>query len=338
MKIFHLLATAAISAGAVVTPAAANTEYTNFVRQKQLPTGISWDMPVSSKGSSLSPLAIDLGGSRFELWTVKSASPPVSYLLDTAFVGSFSPKGTVEIVTEDTLAPSPRTRADRPFEVRFTVADLLSDPTAPEGAKALKLLRHVQSYGTKGTGANLDRGQATLLSQTLVNTNGERTLSYAITSIPGANRAKVRGEERFSLYTVDTNEQVASKTVVVWPVADGSITGLNDGEVLRFKAPQLTITVNDIYPGGSFYTQVYKGQPKLGTNGKIVPGGGMNPNQTVPFDREFPLSNYDNVFDSDGVWTMELLTITPFGIDRLDHVTFTIDRTIEIRGTVSTMD
>lgn len=335
MKTLRLLVIAALAAGVIVLPAAGN-DYTNFVRQQQLPTGIAWDVPVASTGSSLSALAIDVDGSRFELWTVKSGSPPVSYLLDTAFVGSFSPEGTVAITTGDASATSPRTRADLPFEVHLTVEGLLSDPSAPAGAKALKLLRHVQSYGTKGTGANLDRSQATLLSQTQLTSNGSQTLSFPLSSVPGANRSKIRGEERFSLFTVDTNEQVASKTVVIWPVADGRISGISSGDVLRFKAPQLTITVNDIYPGASFYLQAYKGAAKLGTQGKLVPGGGMTPNQPVPFDREFPLDNYDAVFDSDGVWTLELLTLTPFGIDRLDHVTFTIDRTIEIRGTVST--
>lgn len=41
---------------------------------------------------------------------------------------------------------------------------------------------------------------------------------------------------------------------------------------------------------------------------------------------------------SDGVWTMELLTSTPFGIDRLAHVTFTVDRTISVNGSVTTID
>jgi hypothetical protein len=44
------------------------------------------------------------------------------------------------------------------------------------------------------------------------------------------------------------------------------------------------------------------------------------------------------VFDSDGEWTIELLTETPFGLERLDHVTFTVDRTLQMNGSVNTID
>jgi len=50
------------------------------------------------------------------------------------------------------------------------------------------------------------------------------------------------------------------------------------------------------------------------------------------------LTNYDSIFDSDGRWTMELLTSTPFGIDRLSYVSFDLDRTIEMNGTFTTIE
>ena len=338
MKTSLLLAITAVLASAGISPLLAEAGYTNFVRQVQLGTKVQWDVVVPSKGTSVSPLAVDALGTRFELWTVKSGDPPVSYLLDNSFVGTFSPEGSVAIATEDKKASPPRTRADRPFDISIEVRGLLNGADVPDGAKALKLLRHVQSYGTKGTGSNIDRGQATLLSQTLLTTNGTIPLSYDLTSIPGGDRTKIRGEERFSLYTVDTNEQLASKTVQIWPVADGGISGLTDGTTIRMKMPPLTVSLNDLYPESNTYVQVYKGAPALGTSGRIVPGSSLVVRQNVPEDRVLLLEDYDAVFDDDGKWTMELLTTTPFGTDRLAYLSFTIDRTITVNGTVTTCE
>jgi hypothetical protein len=50
------------------------------------------------------------------------------------------------------------------------------------------------------------------------------------------------------------------------------------------------------------------------------------------------LSNYEGVFDEDGQWTMELVTETPFGLERLQHVTFHLDRTIQMNSSVTTVE
>jgi hypothetical protein len=136
--------------------------YTFFVRQVQMPTEAGWDITVSQQGSQLSPLAINPFGARFELWAVKS-SPLTSFLLDTTYVNSYVPVASVQIQTEDPYTVIPRTRADRPYFVSVTVNGLSSDPTAPEPARSVKLLRHAQAYGPNGDGSNLDRSLATLV-------------------------------------------------------------------------------------------------------------------------------------------------------------------------------
>jgi hypothetical protein len=50
------------------------------------------------------------------------------------------------------------------------------------------------------------------------------------------------------------------------------------------------------------------------------------------------LSNYDAVFDDDGLWTMELVTQTPFGLERMHHVSFQLDRTIQMNSSVTTVE
>lgn len=321
----------------------AGAVYTNFVRQVQLPTNVIWDVTVTPEGEQLSPLAIDPGGARFELWTVKS-DPLTVYLLDTRYVGTYVPMANVVILTEDpnTYNAVPRTRADRPFIVDVTTSGLRTEDSAPPASKSVKLLRHVQSYGAGGTGQGIDRNQATLIHQVMLTNNATHRLSYAINSVPGADRSKVRGEERFSVFSLADYQapesQLSSKFVQIWPVADGSIAGITSGQLIRFKLPALTITLNDLYPDSRTYAQVYKGNPQSGVTGTTVPGSGLIVYEAVPQNRVLNLDNWDAAITDDGVWTLELLTATPFGIDRLSYVTFTVDRTLDINGSVTTIE
>lgn len=333
--------------------ASAQVTYTNYIRQFQTPTNVVWDASslVEQAGSRLSDLAINPGGARFELWTVANTSPPTSRLLDTAYVGTYVPVATVTVRSEDPYI-IPRTRVDRPFHVDIEVAGLLIGPTDPPASKAVKLTRHMQSYGAGGTGINLDRTQATLVSQVYVNENGIQTITVPgmATAIPGAGN-KIRGEERFTVFSIEDSRtaadgvtyvvpetQIASKLIQIWPVADGVITGIAQNELIRYKLPQLTLTLNDLYPSSTTYAQVYMGEPQLGIQGRIVPGSAITINDSVPVNRVLVIDDYHEVFDQDGRWTMELLTDTPFGIDRLAYVTFDLDRTIKVNGSFVTIE
>ena len=50
------------------------------------------------------------------------------------------------------------------------------------------------------------------------------------------------------------------------------------------------------------------------------------------------VDDYHEVFDQDGRWAMELVTDTPFGVERLYHVTFDLDRTMKVNGTFVTIE
>jgi hypothetical protein len=206
----------------------------------------------------------------------------------------------------------------------------------------VSLSRHVQSYGVKGNGEGIDRTQATLLSQAQLSRNGTQSLSYSLTSVPSADRTQARGEERFSVFTLPDGtlqaSQLASRYIQIWPVATGSISGIAPGSKLRVRMPQLTFMLNDLYPSSHTYAQIYKGDAVLGTQGTLISGSSLVLNEPVAVDRVLLLSGYDTVVTGDGRWTIELLTTTPFGTDRLAHVTFDVDRTIELRGTFTTME
>jgi len=336
---------------AIPRVAAQTATYTNYIRQYQTPSNVIWDCSeaVASSGTQASALAINPGGARFDLWTIKN-SPYTEYLLNTCYVGTYVPLATVVIRSEDPYPTIRRTRADRPFYVDVSVEGLLLGAADPEAAKKVKLLRHVQSYGVGGTGVEIDRTQAILLSpQVEITTTGMQTLTYELNSVPGADRSKVRGEERFSVFSIADIRpptynvpeiQISSQFIQIWPVADGSITGIATGQLIRYAMPQVTLTYNDLYPSSTTYAQVYKGNPQLGVTGTIVPGSQLVVNDSVPQNKTLTLkdTDYSSVFDADGRWTMELLTSTPFGIDRLAYVFFDLDRTMKVNGTFTTIE
>ena len=314
--------------------------YTNFIRQTQYPTGLVWDMTVAAAGAQQSALPIDPGGARFELWTVSSVGP-TSYLLASNYVGTYIPLATLEILSEDTTSAVKRTRADRPFSVKYSVSGLLSGDTDPEPSKKVDFLWHVQSYGEGGTGENLDRTQAILQSHTGIEKNGDGTLQFELTSVPGGDRSKVRGEERFSIYSLADYQapaaQLAGETIQVWPVADGDIDGITSGQLVRYAVPQLTFTLRDLYPFSTTYAQAYQGNAQLGVEGKILPGSALVIDEAVPVSRTLVVDDYGDALGADGIWTIELLTKTPFGIDRLAYVTFNLDRTMKVNGNINTI-
>lgn len=317
--------------------------YSNFIRQTQYPSGVQWDATVAATGSQLSALAIDPGGAKFDLWTVLS-TPLTNYLLSSVYVGTYIPRASVTVGSADTTGVIPRTRANEPFTVTVTIEGLLSGATDPEPSKSVKFLRHVQSYGASGDGSNIDRTQAILLTQASINANGTQTFTYTVTSIPGADRAKVRGEERFSIFSLEDYQapesQLASQFIQVWPVTDGSIAGVSQGELVKTTMPQLTLTYNDIYPGGTVYTQIYKGDPVLGTTGSVIEGSSRVNTSDAPESKTYviPGDKYDSLVKTDGRYTVEMLCSTPFGIDRLAYVSFDVNRMIEVNGTFTTIE
>lgn len=336
-----------ILAGFAASLMAAGTSYSqtysNFIRQTQYPSGVQWDATVAASGSQLSALAIDPGGAKFDLWTVLS-TPLTNYLLSSVYVGTYIPRASVTVASADTTGVIPRTRANEPFTVTVTIEGLLSGATDPEPSKSVKFLRHVQSYGAGGDGINIDRTQATLLTQASINSNGTQTFTYTVTSVPGADRAKVRGEERFSIFSLEDYQapesQIASQFIQVWPVTDGGIAGIAQGDLLKTTMPQLTLTHNDIYPGGTVYTQIYKGDPVLGTTGSVIEGSTWVNTKDVPENKTFVIlgEKWDSLVKTDGRYTIEMLCSTPFGIDRLAYVSFDVNRMIEVNGTFTTIE
>lgn len=313
----------------VSLPADANaSDYSFFIRQEQLPEHFTFDVSVAQEGESRSPLIPGVAGSKFELWALRESSSE-AYLLDATVFSPYLPKASVTIRSEDPYPLLPRTRADRPFYVEVAVNGILNMPEVPDGLKGVKLFHHAQSYGTEGTGAQVDRDQATLVSESTISTNGGQTLTFAVSDIPAAGSGEARGEERFSLvsladYWLPESITLSTRSIQVWPVAGGTISGLAPGQTIGPVLPEITIELNDLYPSSTTFAQVYPGSPQSGVTGTVLPGSRITLDDSVPANGTLVLNNYGSAFDSDGLWTLEILTQTPFGTDRITHVTFTV--------------
>jgi hypothetical protein len=304
-------------------------------------SGIEWDVQVAAQGEQISPLAIDEGGARFELWTIRQ-QPLTPYLLDTKYVGSYIPQGWISIRTEDPYATIPRTRADRPFEVVVRVEGMLDDPTAPEAAREVTLQHFAQAYAPGGDGVDIDRNQAVRLAAGRIASNGEHVFQFGLTALPGADRTKLRGEERFTLESLPDGPvpplPISSQFVQIWPVADAMIEGVSWDQQIRFALPELTFRFNDLYPDSRSWAHVYQGAARLGQTGNAVPGSLVVINDNAPQSRTVTIQDWDDAVPVDGLWTLELLTETPFGTERLAHVSFHVDRTIEVNTTLVDME
>lgn len=308
--------------------------YTFFVRQTLWPTGVNHDSMVLSSGQMVSPLAFEPGAASFALWAVR-ISPLTSYLLDTTVCGSYLPTATMKIRTEDPYPHLPRTRADRPFWVDTNIQGLLNDPDAPDSSKSVTFLHHAQSYGPAGNGDAIDRTQATLVSQSSITINGAYSLVIHAHSIPGNAGANARGEERISLMTAadyQMPEQILkSEFIQVWPVAKAVINGLTEGQTIGPGVPAFGLQLNDLYPSSTTFAQIYKGSPRPNVKGRILPGTTIVINSSTPQNRSVSIQNDLPLFDSDGVWTLEVVTTTPFGTEPITAISFNVRGTASIR-------
>lgn len=164
---------------------------------------------------------------------------------------------------------------------------------------------------------------------------------------------------------------VKKATMQVWPVSSVEIMGLVPGQtvtenlvsnlVVTDVIPQVAVRYKEMYPDSKTYCQVYAGPASLGKAGTKLPGSvkpvgkyyhdepftekGEVPTPaysdpaTIPQNFETPLINLNPYCATNGLWTMEVITETPFNSrapERLLYITFTVDKGATIRGQITT--
>lgn len=339
MKSFFIfiLPLAATILTAPVAPASVVPDtYRNIIRQQQQATGVVWDMPVAPQGNGPAALLAEQKGALFQLWTINQ-NTALDYLLDQKLVGAYLPSGAITIRTLDSYKGIPRIRADQSFAVDFNIANLLTGENLPTFATRV-LAEHHLAPDLEGTN-NITTAQAisgTPHASGFISNNGTTTVNYAATSITSPNPSKARGEEHFVLHALGDGKylqtQIAAARLQVWPVADGKIIGIKDGDTVRGDVPVLTLPLNDLYPSSYTRLLITSSGPVLGSTGAVITSSELVLDQELPLSKTLAVRDYGNIFDSDGPYRIDLLTTTPFGTEELATVSFNVDRTIRVNA------
>ncbi len=336
------IASSHLMAALILAPLCQAQDWVNFIRQHQLETQVVWDMPVDSQGNGPSALGVQETGALFQLWTIRQ-SDAKDFLLDQTLVGTFLPHATIDIETGDPFPHRRRTRADQPFTVKIDVSGLLSGPNIPDAAKQVLVEHHLAPYTDAQTSIELaDAIGGDPTDSGMIAQNGETKLEYTFTSLPSTDPTKAHGEEHFVVHALPDQDigqtQLATDFVEVWPVATASIDGIVPGETVRFSTPQLQLTYEDLYPSSYTYLQIYKGAPSLGTTGAKVIKSERALDQDDSMNLVLRIDNWLKALESDGQHTMEIITETPFGRERLAYLSFNVDREISINAQLHNLE
>lgn len=278
---------------------------------------------------------------------------------DKNWIGSVT-----DVVSGNTVQrPVYRTRADQPFSVSGSVTDLLTDPAAPRAAREVNFL-HLATPATAGGYLVEEVNQQVLQSSVFTGTD---TFTYTGPTLPGFADLTLRnGEEKFEMRsfadeTVSASWNVGSAIVKIFPVgtgiinqkeSDGTQVAFQDNQVFNDSVRDIFVHYTSVYPDSRVYAQIYKGAPSLGTQGGIIPASVLNAEGAVePQDSKTIYSDEGiTIKDSylqpffiaggSGVYTLEIVAtglpedFTNGGSERLAYVSFTVNRTLRVKGKV----
>lgn len=347
---------------------------TDFIRQIQTINGqpVVYDVPITGDQGSILSKPVTADTSIFQLYsqvdvpesgglglfvglTLLDISAQLSLSLfgqdssthfvkiDETTVGTYVPDVKVEALSEDPHVPA-RTRADRPYGMRIVISGMQpASSEAPEYAKKLQVRRSYRTYDPVlhvPTAVSL----AGEYSDSFVfRQNGTFTDNAILQRLPADQPTKAVGEETFTAYTHPDagtiQSQLASATVQVWPVATATVSGIDETRTYLAAPVTGALSLADLYPKSVTYVQVYHGAPELGKTGTVLPSSVLSYDTNESQNAILPLSDLALGVTTDGLYTLEVLTITPFNTgrpERLAYKTFTIDRTIRVNANITT--
>ena len=339
----------------------AQDESEAWVRQTNLTNGLIYDIPLTETGGPFqAPLPVSESGSTFELFARGTAWDSKIYLLDTKLIRAYAPEVEIEIVSEDSYVRGDpasanyvrRTRADRPFGVNIQVAGLV-DGSASQAEREVYFTCHGRNFDPL-TFSGLDAPQYLISEANLGNgTTSAAGLYHQLTS-PTLSEGCGEQIYTFVRYAADgvPDTILAQPKMEVWPVPAASLGNITAGQVFIDRIPPILVQFTNLYPDSRTFVQIYSGEQVLGTDGTKIKGTEReygaydNPTHTeastnVPQNIEISMDDLSNYAATDGIYTLEVITETPFfgrAPERLLHITFEVDRVISSRGQISTSE
>jgi len=352
MKTPTTLKQKSLLAGLIITGAIPAYAEVDFIEQIEHASDIIYHVYVdgpqegeSKNGDQISPMPIGETGSTYHLYSTGLAPDNSVYLLDEKYVAAYTPTTTISITSEDPH-PNPRTRADEPFTVDIKVEGLLQKTIdTPKAALNVYIQQLSINYDPLLDRARADGTTEELLTDDFFIVENAEIQRTGMTKLTSDTFFKERGEEVFRAYALpDTNLdwlQIASGKIQIWPIADASISGVTHGQQITRSLPNIAVDLTDLYPDSSTKLQIYEGPQTLGTTGTIIEGSLVTFNSITPQDAQILVSNWDSYATVDGEYTIEVITSTPFdnrAPERLAWITFEIDRTIILHGSVTSSE
>lgn len=312
-----------------------NAEWTVTLVQKHLASTGVFQGRVEMEGSQVSFAPIPEGGSEFNLWAYRRGPDGLEeHLVDTEVVGAYLPKGNLWITTPDPYTGGiPRTRIDQGFTLNFEIEGLMNTDESPEAAR--KVLLDHKLAGVEGNPEDFVMGPEEDFVQSYIERNGPGGLTFSPSNIPGSDPYSDSGIESFKLFAMpdgDTAElELSSAQVQVWPMSSAVFVGVSPTTVHTI-APELTVELTNLYPDSETWVQVYQGPEVVGTNGTRLTETYAIVNDVEPQNKVMEFTKLDTVLSENGEWTLEVLTRTPFGVERLTHTSLNISRDLKLRG------
>jgi hypothetical protein len=321
-----------------------------LIRQVQKVNGqsLTYDFALTGDSGQIVSKPIPSTDATFYLYTqVTSGSTTTLRLLDQKTVGTYLPAAKVKILSKDPAVPA-RTRIDESYGVEIEISGMSIAPEAPAYAKQLQVRRGYALYDpeTRTTTPTTAKGEYLNTFEFKSNGKFEASAFPWLPWTPAEETHQAMGEEYFKVLTypdASTPQSVlASASIKIWPLAEVTITGIEEGKTY-VAPPTGEISLKNLYPKSTTYAQIYKGPQKDGTLGTIFSGDTVLAyNTTEPQNAKIPISQLGNFIDEDGEYTVEILTLTPFGENGapeiIGEVTFKVDETLNINGGVTTFE
>lgn len=161
----------------------------------------------------------------------------------------------------------------------------------------------------------------------------------------GIARRKAQGSETWTVNTQPDyaafQSQLASATVQIWPVADASFEKLTARETYLSTPQDAGVVVRDIYPSAEVWVQFYKGEVQAGVTASKINSTHFDNKSDLPQQARLSLFELNNLLKEDGVYTLEVVTRTPFNQKKpetISTITFSMRRSLKVVATLGSSD
>ena len=317
------------------TLACSATEYINYIRESHFITGEEGETPhyeyhtdISNVDGARGKLGV-LNKTVYDLFVIDSSNLTKEYVLDSKTVYTNAPSAELSIISDGPRTDEPRTRADKPFYVTFTVKSL-----TPESEIANPRYNSVVLMSETSN-------QRLTLSTISDNITANTVRYMPLPLMGGSDPTQTSGSIQF---TINENAEVdadefASQDIKILPKHVGSFSGIESGK-RYFTLPNAVLELANMYPGSTAISYLYKDNNPTeiiyisGNDGGQVlsPKGDQTHSVTG-----HQIRSLDSYVTEKGNWTLvTILTETPWEDEIIDQVSFTKVTNIKVRANIST--